>query len=83
MTNGCDVCEYNGTPRATFSRVLRRGILSVVIAAAAVAIVLGESWLIERGPVLFTATAPPPRAEHARAPTAAPAGDLLPIAILH
>ena len=83
MTNRCDTCEHDSTERATVTRLLRRGILSVVIAAAAVAIVLGESWLIERAPVLFTATAPTPRAEHARAPGAAPAGDVFPIAILH
>jgi hypothetical protein len=53
MTNGCDTCEHNATERTSISRLLRRGILSVVIALAAVAIVLGESWLIERGPVLF------------------------------
>ncbi|HEV8553523.1 MAG TPA: hypothetical protein VGR65_09090 [Casimicrobiaceae bacterium] len=83
MTNGCDTCEHHGTERTTVTRLLRRGILSVVIALAAVAIVLGESWLIERGPVLFTTPAPTPRAEHARAPAAAPAGDVFPIAILH
>jgi len=83
MTHRCDTCEHNGTERTSVTRLLRRGILSVVIALAAVAIVLGESWLIERGPVLFTAPAPTPRAEHARAPAAAPAGDVFPIAILH
>jgi hypothetical protein len=83
MTNGCDTCEHGGTERTSVTRLLRRGILSVVIAAAAVAIVLGESWLIERGPVLFTAPSPTPHAEHARAPAAAPEGDVLPIAILH
>jgi hypothetical protein len=83
MTNRCDTCEHDGTERTSASRLLRRGIVSVVIAAAAVAIVLGESWLIERGPVLFTATAPTPRAEHGRAPAAMPPGDVLPIAILH
>jgi hypothetical protein len=83
MTNGCDTCEHSGTERASVTRLLRRGILSVVIAAAAVAIVLGESWLIERGPVLFTAPGPTPHAEHARTPAAAPEGDVLPIAILH
>jgi hypothetical protein len=83
MTNECDTCEHNGTERPGVSRLLRRGIVSVAIAAAAIAIVLGESWLIERGPVLFTVTGPTPRAEHARAPAAAPAGDVLPIAILH
>ena len=82
MTNGCDTCEHDDMERTSVSRLLRRGILSVVIALAAVAIVLGESWLIERGPVLFTTTAPP-RAEHARASAAAPAGDVFPIAILH
>jgi hypothetical protein len=83
MTNRCDACEDNGTERASVSQLLRRGIVSVVIAAAAVAIVLGESWLIERGPVLFTTPAPTPRAEHGHAPAAAPAGDVFPIAILH
>jgi hypothetical protein len=83
MTNRCDTCEHNSTERTSVTRLLRRGILSVVFALAAVAIVLGESWLIERGPVLFTAPAPTPRAEHARAPAAAPAGDVFPIAILH
>ncbi|HEV8255770.1 MAG TPA: hypothetical protein VGR42_02240 [Casimicrobiaceae bacterium] len=83
MPNRCDTCEHDGTERASVSRLLRRGILSVVIALAAVAIVLGESWLIERGPVLFAAPAPTPRAEHVRAPAAAPAGDVFPIAILH
>lgn len=83
MTNRCDTCEQDDTERTSVSRLLRRGILSVVIAAAAVAIVLGESWLIERGPVLFTVTVPPQRAEHGRAPAAAPAGDVFPIAILH
>jgi hypothetical protein len=83
MTNRCGTCEHNGTERTRLTRLLRRGILSVVIAAAAVAIVLGESWLIERGPVLFTVPAPTPRAEHARAPATAPAGDVFPIAILH
>jgi hypothetical protein len=83
MTHRCDACEHNGTERASLSRLLRRGIVSVVIAAAAVAIVLGESWLIERGPVLFAATSPTPRAEHARGPAGAPAGDVFPIAILH
>jgi hypothetical protein len=83
MTNRCDTCDHDGTEGTSVSRLLRRGIVSVVIAAAAVAIVLGESWLIERGPILFTATAPTPRAEQVRAPAAAPAGDVLPIAILH
>ena len=83
MTNRCEACEHDITERASLNQLLRRGILSVVIAAAAVAIVLGESWLIERAPVLFTATAPTPRGEHARAPAAAPEGDVLPIAILH
>jgi hypothetical protein len=83
MTNRCGTCEHNGTERTSLTRLLRRGILSVVIAAAAVALVLGESWLIERGPGLFTTTAPTPRAEHGRAPAAAPAGDVFPIAILH
>ena len=83
MTNRCDSCEQDGTERASLTRLLRRGILSVVIVVAVIAIVLGESWLIERGPVLFTATGPTPRAEHARAPAAAPAGDVFPIAILH
>jgi hypothetical protein len=83
MTHRCDTCEHDGAERASVTRLLRRGILSVVIALAAVAIVLGESWLIERGPVLFTVPAPTPRAEHARAPGTAPAGDVFPIAILH
>ena len=83
MTDRCDICDHDGTEGTSVSRLLRRGILSVVIALAAVAIVLGESWLIERGPVLFTTPAPTPRAEHGRAPAAAPAGDVFPIAILH
>jgi hypothetical protein len=83
MTNGCDACEQNATERTSVGRLLRRGVLSVVIALAAVAIVLGESWLIERGPVLFSTPAPTPRAEHGRAPAATPAGDVFPIAILH
>jgi hypothetical protein len=83
MTNGCDVCEYNGTPRATFSQVLRRGILSVVIVAAAIAILLGESWVIEHSQVLFTATAQTPRTEHVRVPAAALESDVIPIAVLH
>ena len=83
MTNRCGTWEHNGTARTSLTRLLRRGILSVVIAAAAVALVLGESWLIERGPVLFTTPAPTPRAEHGHAPAAAPAGDVFPIAILH
>jgi hypothetical protein len=83
MTNRCDTCEHNSTERMSVARLLRRGILSVVIAAAAIALVLGESWLIERGPVLFTVPAPTLRAEHARAPAVAPANDVFPIAILH
>ena len=83
MTMQCDTCNSNGRARPALARLLRRGAVSVAIVAALIAIVLGESWVIERGPALFTAAAPRQRAEHGRGPAAAPVGDVLPIAILH
>ncbi len=83
MTMPSDTCYSTGRARAALARLLRRGAVSVAIVAAAIAIVLGESWIIERAPQLFAARVPAATAGHARGPAAAPAGDVLPIAILH
>ncbi|HEX9278694.1 MAG TPA: hypothetical protein VGA51_20160 [Casimicrobiaceae bacterium] len=83
MTMLCDTCNSNGRARAALARLLRRGAVSVAIVAALIAIVLGESWVIERAPQLFAARVPAATAGHARGPAAAPAADVLPIAILH
>jgi hypothetical protein len=63
--------------------LLRRGAVSVAIVAAAIAIVLGESWVIERAPQVLAAHGPTPSAKPVRDPAAVLASDVLPIAVLH
>ena len=88
MTMLCDTCNSNGRARAALARLLRRGAVSVAIVAAAIAIVLGESWLIEWAPQVLAApgptpSGPTPSAEPVREPAAVLASDVLPIAVLH
>jgi hypothetical protein len=83
MTMLCDTCNTNGRARAAFARLLRRGAVSVAIVAAAIAIVLGESWVIERAPQVLAAHGPTPSAKPVRDPAAVLASDVLPIAVLH
>jgi hypothetical protein len=61
---------------------MRRGLVSILIVVAGIAILLGEAWLVERSP-LFASKGPAPSAQHASGPGAALDGDELPIAVLH
>ena len=79
----CDTCNSNNRTRATLARLLRRGAMSVAIVAAAIAIVLGESWVIERAPQVLAAHGRTPSVENTREPAAVLASDVLPIAVLH
>jgi hypothetical protein len=83
MTMLCDTCNSTGRARAARARLLRRGAVSVAIVAAAIAIVLGESWVIERAPRVLAAPVPAPSTQRAREPAAVLASDVLPIAVLH
>ena len=83
MTMLCDTCNSNDRARATLARLLRRGAMSVAIVAAAIAIVLGESWVIEQAPQVLAAHGRTPTAENTREPAAVLASDVLPIAVLH
>jgi hypothetical protein len=78
-----DTCKSNGRARAALPRLLRRGAVSVAIVAAAIAIVLGESWVIEWAPQVLAAHGRTPSAENTREPAAVLASDVLPIAVLH
>jgi len=83
MTMLCDTCNSNGRARAALARLLRRGAVSVAIVAAAIAIVLGESWVIEWAPQVLAAPVRAPSTQRAREPAAVLASDVLPIAVLH
>ena len=83
MTVLCDTCNSNGRARAALARLLRRGAVSVAIVAAAIAIVLGESWVIERAPQILAVPVQAPSTQRARDPAAVLASDVLPIAVLH
>ena len=83
MTMLCDTCNSNRRSRVALARLLRRGAVSAVIVAAAIAIVLGESWVIEWAPQVLRGHGPAPSAERIREPTAVLASDVLPIAVLH
>jgi len=63
--------------------LLRRGAVSVAIVAAAIAIVLGESWVLEWAPQVLAAPCPTPSAKPGRDLAAVLASDVLPIAVLH
>ncbi len=85
MTMQCDGCESTDTGRAAslqFLQFLRRGLLSVLIIAAGIAILLGEAWVIEHSP-LFATKGPAPSAQHASDRGAALESDELPVAVLH
>ena len=83
MTMLCDTCNSSGRARAALARLLRRGAVSVAIVAGAIAIVLGESWVIESAPQVLAAHRPTPSTEPIREPAAVLASDVLPIAVLH
>jgi len=83
MTMLCDTCNSNRRARAALARLLRRGAVSVAIVAAAIAIVLGESWVIEWAPQVLAAHGPTPSAKPVRDLAAVLASDVLPIAVLH
>jgi len=83
MTMLCDTCNSSGRARAALARLLRRGAVSVAVVAAAIAIILGESWVIESAPQVLAAHGRTPSAENTRAPAAVLASDVLPIAVLH
>ena len=83
MTMLCDTCNSNGRARAALARLLRRGAVSVAIVAAAIAIVLGESWVIEWAPQVLRGHSPAPSAERIREPAAVLESDVLPVAVLH
>lgn len=67
----------------TMRRTLRRAVAAATIVLAAIAIVLVESRLVARAPVLFDERAPRATAKTAPEPVAALASDAIPIAVLH
>jgi hypothetical protein len=84
MTIQCETCERNDNLWPAFLQFLKRGFVSLVIVAAAIAILLGELWVIERSPPLFVvAKRPAPGTQRSFTPPAALEADTMPIAVLH
>jgi hypothetical protein len=64
-------------------RTLRRAVAAATIVLVAIAIVLVESRLVARAPVLFDERTPEATAKTAPGPVAALASDAMPVAVLH
>ena len=72
-----------GIPQRTVRRILRRAAAAMAIVVATVAIVLGESTLIARAPLLFDEDAVRSTAKSVPGPAAVLASKAIPVAVLH